>query len=519
MGVGTAVDLAGLVRRSVADHPEAVALEVGDQFLSYPELWRRAGLLAARIAATAPGATRVGLFSTRSVTSYLAYLAVLRLGATVVPLHPGAPVTRNAGIARRAGLAAVVVDEVDPALLGALADVGVRLVHPDDDRPVVGGVPDGGGRTVTGDDVAYLLFTSGSTGVPKGVPIAHRSAAAYVQHVVRRYDIGVGSRLTQNFDLTFDPSVFDLFAAWSSGATLVVATARELLRPATFVNERRITHWFSVPSQVSYARRLRLLAPDAMPDLGWSIFIGEPFTREQAAVWHAAAPRSVIENVYGPTELTVSCAEYRLPGSPTDWPTTSNATVPIGLVLPEHDWILVDRDGRAGRDGELCVRGVQRFAGYLDPEENTARFLSFDAGGDARARVYDGTGPLTPAHWYRTGDRVRVENGHLVHLGRLDRQVKIRGYRVELGEIEAALRGLDGVIDAAVVLLGQAPAESLVAFCTGDTEPARVATELRGVLPPYMTPTRVEWLEAMPLNQNGKVDYLRLASVAADGSR
>src|SRR5439155_26175421 len=119
------------------------------------------------------------------------------------------------------------------------------------------------------DDVAYLLFTSGSTGTPKGVPIRHRNVAGYVAHGVERYAVGPGCRLSQTFDLTFDPSVFDLFVSWGSGATLVVPAEAEVLTPARFVTGRRITHWYSVPSVVSLARRLRGLRPGAMPDLRW----------------------------------------------------------------------------------------------------------------------------------------------------------------------------------------------------------------------------------------------------------
>ncbi|WP_369799244.1 AMP-binding protein [Micromonospora sp. M42] len=208
---------------------------------------------------------------------------------------------------------------------------------------------------VAPDEVAYLLFTSGSTGRPKGVPIRHRNVDAFLTCCRDRYPVGPGDRLSQTFDLTFDPSVFDMFVAWGGGATLVVPQPDEVLTPVRFVNERRITHWFSVPSVVSLARRMRMLSPGAMPGLRHSLFAGEALTLEQARAWAAAAPGSVVENLYGPTELTVTCTGHRLPADPADWPATSNGTVPIGDAHPGLDAILRGEDGTVGGDDGSCA--------------------------------------------------------------------------------------------------------------------------------------------------------------------
>ncbi|HEY0698822.1 MAG TPA: AMP-binding protein, partial [Micromonospora sp.] len=426
---------------------------------------------------------RVGLLATREVTTYAAYLAVQRLGGTVVPLHPAFPPARTAAVAGAARLDRIVDGTLD--LSGAAGGTAVRTPDP--------------------DELAYVLFTSGSTGVPKGVPIRHRNVSAYLSHVTARYQAGPGSRVSQTFDLTFDVSVFDMFLAWGSGATLVVPTRNEVLAPVRFVARRGITHWCSVPSVISFAQRLRGLRPNSMPELRWSLFAGEALTLQQARAWRAAAPGSVLENVYGPTELTVTCTQYRLPADETDWPQPPNGTVPIGTVYPHLAHLVLDEHGRRADEGELCLRGPQRFPGYLDPAENRGRFLLFD--GEVAA-VHDGRAPLTGEHWYRTGDRVRCFDGHLVHLGRLDHQVKVRGYRVELGEVEAALRDQPGVRDAVVLALPGADGETdLTAFCTGagrDTE--RLLAGLRDRLPAYMVPRSVTFLDALPLNGNGKTD-------------
>jgi amino acid adenylation domain-containing protein len=357
------------------------------------------------------------------------------------------------------------------------------------------------------DDVAYVLFTSGSTGKPKGVPITHSCVAAYVERNIARFEVGPGSRVSNTFDITFDPSIFDLFVTWGGGATLVVPQRTELLEPIRYVEERQITHWFSVPSAVSVAASLGKLPAGRATALRYGVFIGEQLTYRQAELWARAAPKARIENVYGPTELTVACTEFRLPEAPADWPATSNGTVPIGPVYPFLEHVVLGEDGRPADEGELCVRGPQRFDGYLDPADDRGRFLAYDPADGRPAEVYQGQEPLTARHWYRTGDRVRLEQGTLVHLGRLDNQVKVRGYRIELGEIEAALRHHPAVADAVVLAVPGPEETELVACLTGEpVKPTDLMLWLRRRVPVHMVPRRYEHVAALPLNPNGKTD-------------
>ncbi|MFC3572157.1 amino acid adenylation domain-containing protein [Streptomyces yaanensis] len=480
---------------------DAVALEVGEDRLTYARLRDLSERLAARLVAAAGGTPprRVGLLASRSVTAYAGYLAVLRAGATVVPLNPEHPSGRTADIVKAAEAEVVLTDSpeagtdlgvpvlpVGPEELSSLAD------GPAPELPYVEAGP---------DDLAYIIFTSGSTGTPKGVPIPHRNLSAYLSQVAPRYDIGPGSRLSQSFELTFDGSVHDLFVAWAGGGTLVVPQRSQLLSPVRTINNLRLTHWFSVPSLISFASRLGTLTPNSMPTLRWSVFGGEPLTLDAAREWRTAAPGSRLEVLYGPTELTISCTAYRFPEDPAEWPGTPNGTAPIGTGYPVLDLLLLDEDGRPSDHGELYVRGPLRFPGYLDPANNAGRFLAPDGrpgGGE----------PLTDQHWYRTGDRVALSDGHLVHLGRTDHQVKIRGHRIELGEIEAMLRQQTGVRDALVLAVpapdGEPELHAAVsgAGCTSDGLYAALGDRL----PPYMLPRRIAVLDQLPLNANGKID-------------
>ncbi|MGK5543240.1 amino acid adenylation domain-containing protein [Streptomyces sp. URMC 127] len=491
---------------SVAGHGDRqTALEVAGEHLTYAGLDAAAHRLAGELVAEHGGVpSRVGLLAARSTAAYAGYLAVQRLGATVVPLNPAFPPSRNATIARDAHLDLVIAEESAPGR--AEMPVPVMCLSPERMTALcTGPVPALPASAAGPDDLAYILFTSGSTGRPKGVPITHRNVSAYLGHVIPRYELGPGARVSQTFDLTFDPSVYDMFAAWGSGATLVVPGKRELLSPVRFVNRRRITHWNSVPSVASIALRLRALEPGSMPTLRWSLFCGEALTLTHAEAWRAAAPDATLENTYGPTEMTVTWTEFRLPARPEDWPRTSNGTVPIGTPYPGQEHLVVDEAGRPAQEGELCVRGSQRFPGYLDPADNAGRFFSFDG---ERVRPYDGSEPLTPGHWYRTGDRVASADGVLVHLGRLDHQLKLRGYRVELGEIESALLAQPGVTEAAVVALHRPGGETaLAAAYTGSVQDSESLREQLGKrLPAYMVPESITALDALPLNANGKVD-------------
>ncbi|AJP05503.1 peptide synthetase [Streptomyces cyaneogriseus subsp. noncyanogenus] len=491
--------------RSAAAYPDRTALEVSGRRLTYAALAGYAERIADGLLRHAGGdrPRRVALLAGRTPEAYAGYLAVQRLGAAVVPLGVSFPAARNAAVAAAAGVDVVLTDGGGEAPGHTALPIGRWDAGAAGDA--VTGAPGGRREPVRPgpDDVAYILFTSGSTGTPKGVPIRHRNVCAYLRHVVPRYGARPGDRLSQTFDLTFDPSVFDMFAAWGTGATLVVPTRDEVLTPVRFVTERALTHWNSVPSVITLAGRLRALKPGSMPTLRRSMFCGEPLTLRQARAWQRAAPGGTVENGYGPTELTVTCATHRLPADPSGWPEPANGTVPIGRPHPGAEILL--------REGELCVRGPQRFAGYLDPADNAGRFLAPDGS------PYDPAAPLTDAHWYRTGDRVEEgADGALVHLGRLDQQVQVHGYRVELGEVEAALRDHPGVADAVVLAPASDTGVRLAAAFspTGETavDPARLRASLGDRLPAYMVPETLTALPALPLNANGKIDRSAVAA-------
>jgi amino acid adenylation domain-containing protein len=497
--------------------PGAPALEVGGHALTYAELADAAGRLAALAERAAGGRpARVGLLASRSLACYAGYLGILRLGATVVPLNPRAPADRNLRITRASGLDLTIIDDTAadqaaeytaqaPAVLDLTGEHWQALVAP--------GQP--GAKARESGEVAYIVFTSGSTGQPKGVPVTHGNVSAMLAAMIRQFEFAPGCRVSQTFEVSFDGSILEMFGAWGGGATLCVPEYGDVFTPVRFVNSRRLTHWLSVPSVISFARRLRALAPGSMPGLRVTMFGGEGLTVDQAAAWQAAAPNGTILNAYGPTELAVMVSAYPLARQPAAWPRTSNGTVPIGLPYPHLEWSLRQADLRPGQPGELCVRGPQRFGGYLDPDQDAGAFATLEAGS---GRSYDGSEPLTARHWYRTGDWVGLEDGQLVHLGRLDDQVKIRGFRIELGEIESVLRRHPDITDAVVLAVtGTDGGTDLHALYTGrQVSPDELAAAVRG-LPGYMLPRGYHYRAALPLSAVGKIDRGRLAAELVKG--
>jgi amino acid adenylation domain-containing protein len=516
--VGTAgqpARLDDLVADTCRRYPDVVALDMSCASVSYRSLAASARRIASLIMGFRPGPPRrIGLLTSRDPECYAAYLAILQAGAVVVPISRAIPEGRMAAIAEAAGLGLVLAtSSAPPVPMGGPRSGLTVLAVPEFASDPDASAPDASEPCAVErrDDLAYILFTSGSTGRPKGVPISHHNALSFLRHNIAKHRLGPGCRMSQTFDLSFDVSVYDLFGAWGSGATLVVPEPSDLLHPARWVNERGITHWASVPSVISAARRLGELAPDAMPSVRLSLFIGQQLAQEQAEAWQRAASRGVIENFYGPTELTVAVSAYRLPRDIGQWPLTANRTVPIGRVYPHLEAMVMDAGTEPGV-GELCVRGPQRFGGYLDARDNAGRFTGSREGRDS-------SGLPAADDWYRTGDLVRQgADGVLIHLGRIDQQVKIRGYRIELPEIEGALRLQPGIEDAVVITTaGVIGGQELVAFYSGTERPAHVIREHLGMLlPSYMLPRRILHVPSFPLTISGKIDRLELVKRASE---
>lgn len=490
-----------------------VALRIGTRVYIYDEIhqlaltWAGTLLEAAREPLSA-----VGVLASRSIESYAGLLAVLYAGATVVPLSPDFPLDRTVAMAKAAGVSAVIVDGRGSAAVEELSAAlpGLLVLAPTE--PVDGCLTADAATALDRPQETdmcrpgYVLFTSGSTGRPKGARVTHANMDHFLRFNQARYGLTPADVLSQTFDQTFDLFMFDVFMAWGSGACLVSTPAQAFVDLPRFVQRNGLTVWFSVPSAIRLARSRSTLTANSMPSLRWSLFCGEPLRAEDAAAWNAAASLGALENLYGPTELTIACSAYRWrPDEPAE--RLVHGIVPIGQVYAGLDHLLLDGNQAAADEGELCVSGPQTFPGYLDPADDAGRFWR------ARGRA-----------WYRTGDRVRrLDDGALAYLGRTDHQIKIRGYRVEPAEIEARLRAHPGVDEAVAVLVSPPAGPAVALFHTGQDIPgAEFSSTLAAYLPEFMVPRWFWRLDSLPLNANGKTDRVRLADLAArlaDGDR
>lgn len=512
---------------SAAAHPERPALEVAGQVVSYAELHRRAASLAATLKKHQPSdePPLTAVFAYRSITAFAGVLGSLFRGHGYVPLNRTFPPERTRLMRARSRARAIIIDsQSEQQLESVLAGCDDSLVLILPEREDVTDLKSRWPQHVilSGKDLepanawnpemnppaelAYVLFTSGSTGIPKGVMVSQKNVRHYVEWTVERYGITPEDRCSQTFDLTFDLSAHDMFTTWEQGACLCCPSQKQLIKPGAFINDSHLTIWFSVPSTAIFMRRLGMLKPDKYPGLRLSLFCGEALPVETARDWSLAAPNSVVENIYGPTELTIACTAYRW--DPVRSPNESEqGTVPIGYPFKNMETLVVDeafREVEPGADGELLMTGPQMSLGYWDDAQKTAQAFVVPPG--------------RTSTFYRTGDRVRrpTDGQPLLYLGRVDNQIKILGHRVELGEVEAAIRqasGVDGVV-AVGWPKNAGGADAIVVFLeTNQQDVVLLQEKLKSRLPGYMLPREIRLMSPLPLNSNGKYDRKALINL------
>ncbi|MEW1718017.1 Pls/PosA family non-ribosomal peptide synthetase [Streptomyces sp. NPDC093109] len=492
----------------------ATALECGPHTLTYAELDARANRLAHLLRGLGIGrGCRVALLVPRSVEMYVSLLGVGKAGAAFVPIDPASPPDRIAWIAGDADVDLVLTVS---GLADAVDGLAHRVVALDACAPELAAVPDTrpprtppgnrDGRPDRDDDpLAYIMYTSGSSGRPKGVEIAQSSICNFLDVVPRVYDVRPRDRVYQGMTISFDFSVEEIWPTWSVGATLVAGpdgSGRLGTELGTFLEDRAVTVLYCVPTLLE-------TIPQDLPRVRSIVVGGEACPAQLVERWSRPGRRML--NTYGPTEATVTATWTELlPGR----------AVTIGTPLPTYSVVLLDEEHRPvpdGSVGEICVGGPGVARGYVGrPELTSDRFIRH---------------PLAPpgSRLYRTGDLGRLTAaGEIEFLGRADSEVKIRGYRVDLGEIDSMLLEDPGVAEAVTALApathpggsagGGLAGGGLAAYVVrvpdraepDDALAARLHERLRRGLPAYMVPSTLDVLTALPTMASGKVDRARL---------
>ena len=491
-----------LIERQVAASPDTVAVQFREKKLSYAELDRRADKLAVRLHEAGVGREDVvPLCIDRSLEMMVGLLGILKVGAAYLPIDPSLPTERIRYLGQDAGAKVYVADAVTQGKLMALDDLQWVVIGTGEetDNPAESSLPSH--LRPRPSDLMYVLYTSGSTGQPKGVMNQHDGVAnRLIWHL--RTLVGEDQRpvVLQKTTFTFDVSVWELFLPLICGGAVVMAEPggekdADYLRRA--VREYGVTMLHFVPPMLE----LFLTTRGDLPTLQRVVCSGEALLPQQAKQFYDNYPKVDLTNLYGPTEAAIDVTHYAVPRRVPP-------TIPIGQPIANVRLRIYGERGELlppGRPGELYLGGVQVARGYLNRPELTAeKFVEHDG-----------------QRWYRTGDLVRwLPDGNLEFLGRIDHQVKLRGFRIELGEIEARLSELPGVGQATVVLRKDAKGEpALIAYAVGTADPADLGSALREQLPGYMVPSSFQLLSALPLLPNGKIDRKALPEPVFDLAR
>lgn len=514
--------------KSMKIFSDSNALWVNKIYYSYSELYQQSVLIAKWLQQF--DSQRVLVFSGRTVVAYKAIIASGLSGKAYVPLNPSMPLQRNKMMADLADTNLIIAD-VDVItqvkefincqettryhllLMGRNIDecelfkhdnvvIYTQLSLDDDDF-----IPT---PSTDSNDDACLLFTSGSTGVPKGVMLSHKNILSYLDHTIYRYKLNAEDRVTQMTELTFDFSVQDMFMSWAVGACVYAFPEGYFIGLPKYLNENKITFMTTVPSTARLLYDLGKLQKNSLPYLRQNIFGGEPFSDSIATLWQEAAPNTIIDNVCGPTEATIAYLSYTWNKDIAKLKAQRDC-IPLGKPFPHQKIKIIDENFQpilSNQIGELCLCGSQVIKAY---------WKNIELSQDKFIELPNEFGEIET--WYRTGDVVLWdEEDGVIFKGRIDDQIQIRGCRVEKLEIERVIRDVAGSESVAVIpwpIAEDGTVSGVIAFISGG---ASLTTNIiykrcRKLLPDYMSPKEIHLLDALPLNFNGKTDYLKLKQI------
>lgn len=491
-----------------ADNPEAICLKYLDEHhFTYRELDNRSNQLAKwMLTQGVQKGDVIGILNNKSFMGFSLMLACLKTGIIYTNLDPFSPLSRLVKITDRCSPVLIFSDFAKDQLADEIVQAFDEKMRWLNGEAVMNGVGKEDTHlpveteAICGTDAAYIMFTSGSTGFPKGAVMTHANILSFLQWSISITKPEAGDVFTNVNPIYFDNSVFDFYTSIFSGVALAPLTHEVTKSPRDLVNavdKLACTIWFSVPSLLVYLLTTRMLNKECMKHFRLFVFGGEGFPKPKLKeLYDLYGHRARLLNVYGPTECTCICSEYFI--GPKDFEDMTHLA-PLGKMTKNFFYQIVDADMNPTHKGELLLGGPNVGSGYYnDLDRTAAAFIQNPLQSNYRDIMY------------RTGDLVERDDKGLVHFkGRADNQIKHMGYRIELEEIESAINTISGVKEAAVIYKKQAAGlGQIVGFVATDLplEGKELVSKVRSIVPDYMVPKKIEVRTELPKNQNGKID-------------
>ncbi len=511
------------ITKQSEQRPDQVAIVYQKERLTYGELEESSNRLARLLKeAGCIRGDRVGFLIPKTPAAIVTILGILKADCVYVPLDPSSPAPRLEKIVDACAPRFVIAGGPVTSLLDelmtdetrrkgtAIGWMGEGKVEGNNfnsrfsRQDIEGFSADPLDYRNTNNDAAHILFTSGSTGVPKGVVITHSNVIHFIDWAVKYFGTKSSDKISSHPPLHFDLSTYDIYGTLSSGAELHIIPPEMNLLPhklAELIRSSELTQWFSVPAVLNFMAKADVVKLNDFPALERLLWCGEVFPTPPLIHWMQRLPHVTFTNLYGPTEATIASSYYTVPRCPDD----ERAQIPIGAPCEGEDLQVFDEEMKPvepGGIGDLYIGGVGLSPGYwMDLEKTNSVFIQRPGSTDPNDRVY------------KTGDLARIgEDGLFYYLGRADSQIKSRGYRIELGEIETALNALNLAEECAVVAIDTTGFEGATICCAFvplkdiEVTPVKLRSDLSKVLPNYMLPARWMSFDRLPKNANGKID-------------